>query len=106
MARAKKWQPVIVDWKDAVTIHEHSNSDDASDPATRRTIGFLIRRSRDAITIAMEDDRSADLGDDNDCQIKTTIPLGMVHSFTVLQETETVRVRGPRRKKEPPVAVP
>lgn len=101
--RLKKWTLCIVEWEDAVTHYEPGNSADKFPTAIRRTCGFLIRRDAKAITVAMEDDRSADTGND-DCQTVTSIPAAMVRSVTPAVEGEKIRSR--RRVKKDAAAVP
>lgn len=74
--RLPKWTPVVVTWVDAVTNYENAHSEDGQEPVKRRTVGFLLKKNRTGVTVAMEDDRDADL--DTDCQTVTTIPIKMV----------------------------
>lgn len=80
----RKWDPCIIVWRDAVTVYSPSNSKSDFSLAERRTIGFLIRRTPDSVTIAMEDDRSSH--DDDDCQTVTSIPTGMIIAVVPLNE--------------------
>lgn len=97
MAKIKKWTPCIVSWKDAVTVHEPANSEDAFPVAIRNSIGFLIRKNTEGVTIAMEDDRAAEFGE-HDCQTVTTIPSKMVITVTALDRAPAAP---PRRRREP-----
>jgi hypothetical protein len=81
--RLKRWDCVLVEWLDAVTHEEPWHSNNTPPIPIRRSIGHFLRRTPDAIVIAMEDDRlCVDL--DSDCQTVTSIVLGMVRAVTVL----------------------
>lgn len=82
----KKWTPVIVTWRDAVTVREemHSEADiDDATPVVRKSIGFLLKANRKEVIICMEDDREK-RDPDSDCQTVTGIPRGMVESIAAL----------------------
>lgn len=85
--RLKKWAYVVVEWIDAVTYREESHSDDDFDVARRRSIGHFVKRTKEALSVAMEDDR-LHKDPDHDCQTVTTIPLGMIKEVTVLVPKE------------------
>ena len=98
--RLRKWRPCIIVWKDAVTIHEQSNSDDDFPIAERRTIGFFIRKTKEYITVAMEDDRGLKAGA-TDCQTVTSIPLSLVVKTTSLKSMESVHETVVERRGHP-----
>lgn len=83
--KLKKWTPVIVTWRDAVTVREEMHSDDLQDaePVIRRSIGFLLKANKRDVVICMEDDRLKDDGH-SDCQTVTGIPKGMVVAIRAL----------------------
>lgn len=85
MKRMKRWTPVVVTWRDAVTVREEMHSDDLEDakPVIRRSIGFLLKMNRSEVVICMEDDRAKD-DSHSDCQTVTGIPRGMVVAVTPL----------------------
>jgi len=83
--KLKKWTPIIVTWADAATEYGPANSDNDFPCPIRRSIGHFIRRDGEKVTIAMEDDRGANLGE-SDCQTVTSIPEGMIRSVTILVE--------------------
>ena len=100
MARLKRWEPIVITWTDATTLYEPAQSDrDDFSPSIRKTIGFFIKRDSTSITVAMEDDRTADFGD-ADCQTVTTIPKQMVRSVMPLIPAP-VPPKKPRPKKVP-----
>ena len=74
---------MLVEWLDAVTHEEPWNSNNTPPIPIRRSIGHFLRRTPDAIVIAMEDDRLCD-DRDSDCQTVTSIVLGMIRAVTVL----------------------
>jgi hypothetical protein len=84
IARLKKWTPIIVTWLDAATYHEAAHSEDDFECWIRKSIGYFIKRTPEAITIAMEDDREHGKDNENDCQTVTSIPISMVGAVTVL----------------------
>ena len=80
----KNWPIVRVEWLDAV-LHEgpqHSKDSNFSLPV-RKSVGHLVQRSKEAITLAMEDDRSVDL-DASDCDNATSIPIALITKLTIL----------------------
>lgn len=86
--RLKKWTIVRVEWLDAVLHEGPQNSDETEFALARRiSVGHLIKHTKDALTIAMEDDR-ADPGDASDCDNASSIPLGMISSVTILVPKE------------------
>ena len=85
--RLKKWAFVLVTWADAVSYRDEAHSDDAFPIAVRKSVGHFIKRTPEAISIAMEDDREHD-GDVHDCQTVTSIPLGMIRKVTILVPVE------------------
>jgi hypothetical protein len=82
--RLKRWDYVRVSWLDAVKFEGDQHSRTDFQCATRHSIGHFIKRSKHAITIAMEDDRGID--DTSDCDNVTSIPIGMVLKTVILIE--------------------
>jgi hypothetical protein len=80
--RLKKWQVVLITWTDAVSLDGAQDSNTEFKCVTRHSAGHFIRRSKEAITIAMEDDRSVD--ESSDCDSVTVLPLSMVKKVTIL----------------------
>lgn len=85
--RLKKWTFVLVAWVDALTEPGQQNSEDDFPCPLRHSIGHFIKHQHGAFTIAMEDDRTANLGL-SDCQTVTSLPVGMIRSVTVLVPKE------------------
>jgi hypothetical protein len=85
--KLKKWTLVLVTWLDAVSFEDpqHSDDDDFSCP-TRNSVGHFIRRTQEAITLAMEDDRGLD--STSDCDSVTSIPVGMIRKVAILVEKQ------------------
>ena len=80
--RLKRWMVVRVTWLDAVSFDGAQNSDTEFKCPTRHSVGHFIRRSKEAITIAMEDDRDVD--EASDCDSVTAIPILMVKQVQIL----------------------
>lgn len=81
----KKWTPVIVTWRDAVTYHDPAKSTDDFPAAERCSSGFFLKRNAAGdITICMEDDRKSK-NDASDCQTITTILSGMILEIVELE---------------------
>ena len=80
--RLKKWQVVLITWTDAVSLDGAQDSNTEFKCVTRHSAGHFIRRSKEAITIAMEDDRGVD--ESSDCDSVTVLPLSMVKKVTIL----------------------
>lgn len=90
MIDPKKWQPIIVEWEDALTSHAPHNSRQyikTYKPMIRKSIGFLLGRTEEHIHISATDDRSAVDYDDSDDI--TTIPIGMIRKVSFLTSSET-----------------
>ena len=85
--RLKAWTPVIVTWVDAVTTYDPVHSTDNFAMPIRRSIGHFLKRTRDSISIAMEDDREHK-NSDSDCQTVTSIPIALVRKVVVLAPKE------------------
>jgi hypothetical protein len=67
---------VVVTWVDAHTSHGWEGVDEAdAEGSTCYTVGFLIRSSRDAITVASSSDRNGNYNS------RITIPRGMVRTI-------------------------
>lgn len=85
MSEFKKFDAVIVLWEDAMTQHGPCNSKHyvrEYEPVMRKSIGFLIAKNDRHVHITATDDRMSHMLDDSDDV--TTIPIGMVHSVTLL----------------------
>jgi hypothetical protein len=80
--RLKKWDVVRIEWIDAVSLEGAQSSDSEFKCPRRHSVGHFIRRSKEAITIAMEDDRDVD--DASDCDSVTSLPLVMIKKVTIL----------------------
>ena len=87
MKAIKKWTPIILTWRDAVTVREEMHSEHLEDatPIIRRSIGFLLKMNKNEVVICMEDDRAKDDGHD-DCQTVTGLPRGMVIAIRPLAD--------------------
>lgn len=71
---------VVVEWVDAHTSHGWEGDGDASaEGAIVYTVGFLVRSSRGAITVASTSDKQ---GTNN---ARITIPRGMIKSINRLR---------------------
>lgn len=82
----RKWTPVVILWKDAVTYHDPARSSDDFPAAERRSIGFFLKKNTASdVTICMEDDRSSK-SPESDCQTVTTILAGMIVRIIELHE--------------------
>lgn len=63
---------------------QHSENDFSC--PIRHSIGHFIKRSKNEITIAMEDDREVD--EASDCDSVTSVPLSMIRGIQVLTAKE------------------
>lgn len=83
--RKAAWQPVIVEWLDAQTHQgDYKWEDIKFDLPLRRSMGFLILSTKDAVAIAGTDDRQSALY--CSCADITVIPRGMVQKIVFLKE--------------------
>ena len=80
--KLKKWQVILVSWLDAVSFVGGQDSEANFKCPTRHSVGHFIRRTPEAITIAMEDDR--DLDEASDCDSVTSIPIAIIKQVKIL----------------------
>ena len=90
MKKLKKWTPVVITWRDAITVRDEMHSENLEDaePVIRRSIGFLLKSNKHDVVICMEDDRAKDDAH-SDCQTVTGIPRGMVVAIRPLVDAPT-----------------
>lgn len=77
-----KYPIVVVQWQDAYSSDLWHNVDNVPGPAPSLTVGFLVKKTEEAIFLAMnvgEADADADFGP------TFTIPMGMVTKITKIK---------------------
>lgn len=81
--KLRKWSIVLIEWLDAVSFDGGMHSETSRfELPTRKSVGHFIRRSKEGLVLAMEDDRGVS-GDASDCDSVTAIPLGLIRKVTV-----------------------
>ncbi len=89
--KPKQFEPVSVTWLDASRWNEQQKADKLTEvykPCIRKTIGWYIGETDDVLLVATEDDRNANLGED-DCDGINAIPHGMIRTLVILEEPES-----------------
>lgn len=78
MSRARKSPKIVaIHWLDAVAAAGWTDHSEAPEAATIYSVGFLVKRTRTAVTIA-----TSVGGEDNEHNGSMTIPRGMIVKMT------------------------